>query len=115
MRDVLFERLAAAGLTDAYREENRKRQERVPDVNRKPGVFRSGRHKRMTRDQKREFERLYDIRDRHAQALDLPPNTVVANDDLFALAAGTITPDQIRGNRRLPDATLRQIRIEMAG
>ncbi len=113
VRDVLFERLAAAGLMDAYVQENRKRQERVPDVNRKPGVFRSGRHKRLTRDQKHEFERLYDIRERHAKELDLPPNTVVANDDLFALAAGAITPDQIRGNRRLPDATLRRIKSDM--
>ncbi|TVQ25406.1 MAG: 3'-5' exonuclease, partial [Spirochaetaceae bacterium] len=38
VRDVLFDRLAAAGLTEVYKEENRKRQERVPDVNRKPGV-----------------------------------------------------------------------------
>ncbi len=63
----------------------------------------------------REFERLHAIRDRHARALDLPPNTVVKNDDLFGLVTGRLTAEQIGGNRRLPNVKLRSIKDEFAG
>ncbi|TVR52223.1 MAG: 3'-5' exonuclease [Spirochaetaceae bacterium] len=115
VRDVLFERLRADGLMERYEEENQRRQDRLPDVNRKPGVFRTERHKRLTREQKREFERLHTIRDRHARELDLPPNTVVRNDDLFGLVTGRLAPEQIAGNRRMPEARLRSIKDQFAG
>ncbi|TVQ22304.1 MAG: 3'-5' exonuclease [Spirochaetaceae bacterium] len=115
VRDVLFEQLRAAGLMEKYEEENARRQARLPDVNRKPGVFRTERHRRLTHEQKREFERLHAIRDRHARELDLPPNTVVKNDDLFGLVTGQLTPEQIDRNRRIPDARLGRIRREFAG
>ncbi len=114
IRDVLFDRLRKAGLMDAYVEENRKRQERLPDVNRRPGVFRSERYKRMSREQQRTFDRLHEIRERHAQELDLPPNTVVKNDDLFAVVTGRLKPDEIRGNRRVSGSRIRAIAEEFA-
>ncbi len=114
VRDILFEQLRAADLMHTYEEENARRQARVPDLNRKPGVFRTERHRRLTREQKLEFERLHAIRDRHARELDLPPNTVVKNDDLFDLATGRITPDQIGGNRRVPEKRLGRIQSEFA-
>ncbi len=113
LRDALFARLEAAGGMDEYLEENRRRQEKEPDVDREPGLFRSNRFGRLRRDEKQEFRRLFEIRDRFARELDLPPNSVVANNDLFALATGQITPADLRGNRRLPDRALRAIRSEM--
>ena len=113
LRDALFAKLEAAGGMDEYLEENRRREEKEPDVDREPGLFRSNRFGRLRRDEKQEFRRLFEIRDRFARELDLPPNSVVANNDLFALATGQITPADLRGNRRLPDRALRAIRSEM--
>lgn len=113
LRDALFAKLEAAGAMEEYLEENRRRQEREPDIHREPGVFRSNRFRRLRRGEKQEFRRLFDIRDRFARELDLPPNSVVANNDLFALAVGQITPSDLRGHRRLPDRVLRAVQGEM--
>lgn len=115
LRDELVVRLDAAGLLDDYHAENERLESIEPKLNRKPGVFRSAAHKRLTPEQKERFQRLYDIRDRHARELDLPPNTVVANKELFALARGTMDPSSISGNRRVPRERLDRIRREMAG
>jgi len=112
LKDHLLRRLLETGSLEAYILENTKRQDRPPETDRKPGIFRSGRHRRLTRDQQREFKRIYEIRDRHARELDLPPNTVVANDDLFALVTGEITVAAVRGNRRVPEQRLQAIKRE---
>ncbi|MFW6260863.1 MAG: HRDC domain-containing protein [Spirochaetota bacterium] len=113
LRDELFARLDKQGLIDEYRAENERLESIEPNLNRKPGVFRSAAHKRLSPEQKREFQRLYDIRDRHARDLDLPPNTVVANKELFALARGAMDVSAITGNRRVPAERLERIRKEM--
>lgn len=113
LRDELFARLDKEGLLDEYRAENERLESIEPNLNRKPGVFRSATHKRLSPEQKREFQRLYDIRDRHARELDLPPNTVVANKELFALARGAMHASAITGNRRVPAERLERIRKEM--
>ena len=115
LKDELLARLLQAGKMAAYILENVKRQDRPPELDRKPGIFRSGRHKRLSASQKREFQRLYDIRERHAQELDLPPNTVVANNDLFAIVTGEMNVDAVRGNRRMPGERLDVIKQEMQG
>lgn len=115
LRDELLKRLEAEGLLDDYLAENERLESIEPKLNRKPGVFRSASHKRLTREQQREFQRLYDIRDRHARELDLPPNTVVANKELFALARGAMDASSITGNRRVPAERLERIRTEMKG
>lgn len=113
LKDELLTRLFKAGKLAAYILENIKRQDRPPELDRKPGIFRSGRHKRLSSAQKREFERLYEIRERHAQELDLPPNTVLANNDLFAIVTGEIAVDAVRGNRRVAGQRLELIKREM--
>jgi ribonuclease D len=116
LKDSLLEKLVRTGQLEAYILENLKRQDRVPDVARKPGVFRSGRHKRLNRTQKQEFQRIHDIRDRYARELDLPPDTVLANKDLFALVTGEIGIGEVRGNRRVPREKLEALKQEiMAG
>jgi ribonuclease D len=113
LKDFLLRRLYETGRLEPYILENTKRQDHPPEVDRKPGVFRSGRHRKLSRAQQREFQRIYDIRDRHARELDLPPNTVVANNHLFALVTGDITLASIRGNRRVPDERLEVIKREI--
>jgi ribonuclease D len=108
-----------AGRLEAFFLENLKRQDGAPELNRKPGIFRSGRHKRLTKSQKTAFQELYDIRDRYARDLDLPPNTVLSNNDLFALVQGEMTPGDLGGNRRVPasrlEALTREVREYMDG
>ena len=114
LKDALLERLVRGGRLEEYILENLKRQDRPPETDRKPGVFRSGRHRRLTPSQQKEFQRLYDIRDRHARELDLPPNTVISNNDLFALAADEISTADVTGNRRLPPDRLTRIIAEIS-
>ncbi len=113
LKDALLGRLSKESKIDFYILENLKRQDQQPDVDRKAGVLRSGRFKRLGGAHKKEFERIFDIRERHARDLDLPPNTVVANNDLFAVVTGGMSIKDIRGNRRVPAAILETIKREM--
>lgn len=113
LKDDLLARLLKAGKMSPYILENLKRQDRPPELDRKPGIFRSGRHKRLSAAQKREFERIYEIRERHARELDLPPNTVLANNDLFAIVTGETTVEAVRGNRKVSGQRLAEIKREM--
>jgi len=113
LKDVLLRRLAERGQLEAFFLENLKRQDRPPELNRKPGIFRSGRHARLTKSQKTAFEAIYDIRERYARDLDLPPNTVLSNNDLFSLVQGALSPVELPGNRRVPAATLEALKREI--
>ena len=113
LKTVLLARLTEAGLLDAFILENLKKQDSLPDIHRKPGVFRSGRYKKLSATGRKRFDQLYDIRERHAQRLDLPPNSVVANGDLFDLAAERISVGGIRGNRRISSRDLDLVREEL--
>lgn len=115
LKDALLEELAREGRLETYILENLKRQDREPDTNRKPGVFRSGRYRRLRGEQKQRFQRMYEIRDRYARELDLPPDTVLANGDLFALAMGEKGPGDVRRNRRVPAAKLDALKQELEG
>ena len=115
LKDVLFGMLSRDDLMDRYLTENRRRQERLPDVNRKPGLFRSSRYQRLNPGQRQELKRIYDIRERYARELDLPPNTVLANTDLFALVSGQIGPADLRTGRRVPDRVFRALKREISG
>lgn len=113
LKDVLLDRLTRSGQLDAFILENLKRQDHLPEVDRKPGIFRSTRHRRLNGAQKREFERMHVIRERYAKELDLPPNTVLSNDNLFSLARGEMAPNELRGNRRVPDDVVRALADEI--
>ncbi|MEE8441195.1 MAG: 3'-5' exonuclease [Spirochaetia bacterium] len=114
LKEALIDRLVKAGQMESYILENLKRQDRTPVVDRKPGIFRSGRHARLSRDQQKEFRRIYDIRERCARELDLPPNTVLANNDLFAVVTGEMDVADARGNRRMPADSLQALIQEIS-
>jgi ribonuclease D len=58
---------------------------------------------------------MYEIREEHAQNLNLPPNTVVSNNDLFALVRGDMRLDQVSGNRRIRPEQLQSVLNDMRG
>ncbi len=114
LKDALLHQLAEAGQMESYILENLKRQDRLPAIDRKPGIFRSGRHARLRRDQQKEFQRIHDIRERYAKELDLPPNTVLTNNDLFAIVTGEIDLADARSNRRMPADSLQALKREIS-
>lgn len=114
LRDELFRRLEADGRMGEYWKENARREDIVPDTERRPGVFRSRRFQRLSKGGKSKFERLYEIRDEYARRLDLPPNSVLPNTDLFALSAGKIALADVRPNRRVPRGVFSEMKSKMA-
>ncbi len=102
LRDELLSRLEAAGKTAEFYKENSRREAIVPDLDRKPGMFRTRRFERMSDAAKAEFERIYNIRDTCAQQLNVPPHLVLSKDQLFDLAAGKLRADQLQRAPRIP-------------
>lgn len=114
LKERLFSRLADADKLGDWEVENEKRQSEVPDINRKPGVMRSRRFSRLSNRRQRAFERYYDIREGYAERLDVPPNNVIANNDLFSLAADKLAVDDVKPNRRIPYQVFESLRSELA-
>lgn len=109
LRDALFERLAEADLMEQYQQRNAKIQQGRPDTDRKPGMLRSSRFRRLSSAQKRLLERLYDEREQVARQVNLPPNTVFPNTALFALAQGQRGATRVRRSRNMPQGPFEQL------
>lgn len=102
LRDALLERIRAAGLFDRYLVENFKVQEKEPETNRKPGILRGGRFKKLKPREKELLEELHARREEVAREVNLPPNSVFPNKELFSLATGQGTPRETRPPRNVP-------------
>ena len=113
LRDALFSELDRRGLTDEYVARNRKVREYTVDLNRAPRLLRSNEVKRMPRPIRERFEQLYDLRDRHARELNLPPDTVIAKASLFALVRGKQQPDRLRPHARVSRAAHSRLVAEL--
>jgi ribonuclease D len=85
LRDLLFRRLWEERLFEPYIRENLKVQDLDPETDREPGILRSGAFRRLSRSRQRLFRDLYEIRDRYARELNVPPNTAFPNKRLFAV------------------------------
>lgn len=114
LKDELFARLEGAGKMADYLQENARREGIVPDVERLPGVFRTRRFERLPKSAQQEFHRIYDLRERLAERLDLPPHLVLAKDDLFALAAGTLAASALRRPGRVSESDFEALRRQIA-
>jgi ribonuclease D len=71
-----------------------------------PGVFRKNRFKKMPAPARELFTKIFEMRDGYAEQLDLPPNTVLSNENVFALSQRQISP----GRLRFPHRVSREIR-----
>lgn len=103
LRDALLDRIRAAGLFDRYLVENFKVQEKEPETDRKPGMLRSGRFKKLKPREKEILEDLHGRREIVAREVNLPPNSVFPNKELFSLAAGKSAPRESRRPRNVPE------------
>ena len=88
LKPALLKEVAALNQLDEYERRNIEVQTREIQLNPVPGIFRKNRFKKMGRGEQSLFKSLFECRDEQAERLDLPPNSVVSNEDLFALSRG---------------------------
>jgi len=113
LKDALFKKLGERGLLDRFWLYNLQIQDK--DYTHDPGdrYARIKGFHHLSQERKDIFRRLYDIRDKHARRLNMPPNNVVSNVNLVALARGERTPGELRFPRRLRPALVQAIRGEL--
>jgi len=101
LKDAIFKKLYERGLLDRFFLHNLQIQGK--DYTRNPqdryGKIKGFHH--LAEGQKTLFRRIYDIRDKHARRLNMPPNNVVSNVNLVALARGEKAPGELKFPRRL--------------
>ncbi|MFW6209188.1 MAG: HRDC domain-containing protein [Spirochaetota bacterium] len=113
LRDELFNRLYAAGQLEDFFHRNLIVQNR--NYLRIPGQ----RHKKMKgyrylkKPQQELLRRLFDLRDRHARRLDLPPHNVIPNPDLMQLSRRELSPEKLQFARRIREQDRRRIVEEL--
>ncbi|MFW6251317.1 MAG: HRDC domain-containing protein [Alkalispirochaetaceae bacterium] len=105
LRDELIKRIQAAGLMDRYLVENFRIQAIEPETDRKPGMLRGGRYKRLKPRQRELLEKLHGAREAVAVETNLPPNSVFPNKALFALITEGLSPGEVRPPKHVPRKT----------
>ena len=113
LKDRLMEQLVDAGKLDEYILVNCKIQNNRNQDSGVPRVFQNKRYKSLSKAQKERFNKLYELRDKHARKLNWPPNNVLANNTLFDIAAGGARIEDLSINPRIPNATRRRFREEL--
>lgn len=96
LKDRLLYTIIEEGLLDSYILKNLQVQNKPHNYPSRPGILRSGRFKNLNSRSQKLVEELYKLRDIYAKQLNLPPNSVFANDQLFKLARGDMHPDDLR-------------------
>ena len=99
--DKLMGDLRSKGLYEEYQRINQEIQTRP--ISRKfiPGLFKKNRFKKLPPESRALMEKLFEIRDEYAERMDLPPNSVVSNEDLFSLSCGQMKAEEIRFSRQV--------------
>ncbi len=90
LKEKMIQELISADLLDEYILKNIEAQTRPVLLDPVPGILRKGRYKKLPSKSKKLFLQLYEKREMYAEKLDLPPNSVVSNNDLFSLASGSL-------------------------
>lgn len=86
LQQELLKAVAALDLMDEYEAKNRLVQSREISLNPIPGVLRKNRFKKMPKDSRDLFKNLFASREKLAKRLNMPPNSVVSNENLFRLS-----------------------------
>ena len=113
LKKELLERLYAAGQLEEFYHRNLIVQNR--NYKRTPGQ----RHKKMkgyrylNKGEQELLRRLFNLRDTHAQRLNLPPHNVIANPELMELSRRGLAPERVNFARRMRDRDRRQIVQEL--
>jgi len=113
LKERLLADIVGNSLLDQFILKNIQSQNKPHIYDKKPTVFRSGKYKALDKPQQSVFKALYDIRDKAAKHVNLPPNTVLLNDYLVKLAAGQVTFQRVRFDRKVPEGIKNQLIQDM--
>ncbi|MDC7235898.1 MAG: 3'-5' exonuclease [Spirochaetales bacterium] len=102
LRMELLKEVTALNLLDEYEQKNQLVQTREISLNPVPGIFRKNRFKKMPADSRQLFRQLFDSREEYAERLDIPPNFLVTNENLFRLCQREMRIKHIRFHGRVP-------------
>jgi ribonuclease D len=76
---------------------------------RTPGIFKKYEYKNLSNKKKDIFTKIYNVRDAMAKEYDLPPNSLLSNDDMFSLVNGRESPEKIRLGKTVTEKTRNEI------
>lgn len=110
LKDHLLREVTEKGFFDAYLLKNLMLQNKAPDGERKPRLFRSWEFRRLPAPAKKRFERIHEIRDGYAREMDLPPDMLLRKKQMFEIAAGRMDAQRLESHKRVP----REIRDKLA-
>jgi ribonuclease D len=98
----LLKEVTALNLLDEYEERNQLAQNREILLNPVPGVLKKNRFKKMPLECRELFKKLFECREEYAEGLNMPPNSVVSNENLFKLSQGEMRVKHLHFHGRVP-------------
>jgi len=114
LKEELIGRIIGNKQLDNYLLRNMEVQTRPVALDALPGIFKKDRFRKLSSEGKALFRKLFDERDGFAEKLDLPPNSVVSNEELFRLSESQMTAGNITFTRRIGRDTADSIRREFS-
>lgn len=109
LKDRLLEKIVKQGLLEKFILKNLQVQNKPHRYDKKPKALRSKNYKQLAAKEKRVFERLFALREKHAEKLNHAPNSLLSNEVLFALAAGRKKLRETDFGKRVPQKTRNKI------
>ncbi|MBN2323437.1 MAG: HRDC domain-containing protein [Spirochaetes bacterium] len=113
LKDRLLPEIIKRGLLDQFILRNLQAQNKPHVYGNTPKLFESGKFRSLIKDKQRIFKRLFEIRERYAKNLNLPPNSVFPNDLLFELVEGGTRARDIKFGKRVPERVRKRIIEDM--
>jgi ribonuclease D len=114
LKDRLLYQTVEAGLLDEFILKNLQIQNKPHIYEKLPGMLRSNRFRKLNAEIRERIQAYYWIRDEFARELNLPPNSVISNDQLFKLAQNQISVDDIRFTGQVPSEVQNILRGKIA-
>jgi len=113
LQQELLRRLQAAGQLEEFYSRSEIVQNR--DYKRTPGRRHTKMkgYKYLKKHEKELLRRLFNLRDKHARRLNMPPHNVIANPDLMDLSRSNLHAGKLSFSRRIRERDQRQILQEL--
>ena len=115
LQQALLEELESGNLLDEYYARNEEVRNRPIQAEATPGVLKKNRFRKLPGWSKELFLALFENRDGYARKLDLPPNSVVSNEELFRLSSLQLETKNIAFRGRIPGKVRDNIRRDFEG
>lgn len=119
LKDAIWRKLYERQLLDVFLLKNLQVQNKDYTRNPEDRYKRTRGYHNLRGAQRTAFHRAFDVRDKHAMALDMPPHNVVGNGDLVMIAEDPRHLEDIRFSSRIgrdvADALRRELRTALSG